>query len=111
MVSAEDVAKLSPKERKHVREHESEFFKALTAATFVIYKNTELVCMDKIRRPMALKAALKATGYDIVGFMPPRDAGKPYIETVAVTDRLFDAALKAAVEALKPQETEQPNVS
>lgn len=71
---------------------------AIAAASLSIRQDSKLVGLDKIRGPMAIAAALKATGCpDHEGFVIPKEAGPP----MSGIQEFVDAAFIAAVEAAK----------
>jgi hypothetical protein len=67
-----------------------------------VRSHAALIGLDKIRKPIAHRAALKATGFPMTvdGCPLPVEAGQPYAETQLVVDEAYKAAVKAAQEAL-----------
>lgn len=82
-------------ERTHVEAiGESKFASALAKASMVIRMDSRLTGLDKIREPLALQAALEATGFE----KKPFTLGKTEIpaDTYEICNELLNKA-KAAV--------------
>ena len=87
-------------EREHVSAVGPKRWAVVLAATSLsVRQNSKLIGLDKIREPLAVQAALKATGYGNQIFQLPFTAGKPVAETQTVTDAAFAAAAEAGERA------------
>jgi hypothetical protein len=91
-------------ERSHI-EQQGEFFDAaLAAATRSVRGDTHFVGMDKIRGPVAKRAALRATGFQFnddddswLSWLLPESADKNYKETFKIVEALYRTAVEAAI--------------
>lgn len=68
---------MSEKEQEHIRAVGDRWPLVLEATSRVVRSNPKLIGLDKIRRPLAEDAALKATGFELQIFKMPRGAGRP----------------------------------
>jgi len=85
------------KEEEFVKAHESRFNAALAKATMSVRQDARFVGLNKIREPLAYRAALKATGYpDADAFAVPKEAGEPNVGVQEACDQAFEAAVEAA---------------
>lgn len=81
-------------EKDHIKLMGVRWGSVLAATTFSVRQNAKFIGLDKIREPLAYKAALKATGYDIPAFTIPFNAGKAaFCQDIA--DEAFGAAVIA----------------
>jgi hypothetical protein len=93
--------RLKPTEERHIKSLGDKWSRALAAASMSIRTDSKLVGLDKIRQPLAIVAALKATGAaDREGFVIPKSAGPPHYGIQEVVDAAFHAAVAAAQKVL-----------
>lgn len=91
------LPKLTGPEKSHIRAQGSRFDAALARATMCVRSCDKLTGLDKVRAPIAWKAALKATGYEFeAGFVLPSSAGELTAEINDIATELFDRAVEAA---------------
>lgn len=87
-------------EELHIKALGENWPRALAIASLSIRQNSKLVGLDKIRDPMAVCAALKATGCpDHEGFVIPKSAGDPHIGQ-EIVDGAYADAVKAITDKL-----------
>ena len=76
--------------------------RALAAASLSVRLQPKLVGLDKIREPLAVRAALRATGCEVCdGFVIPKEAGPPMPGIQDIVDAAFADAVKEAGEAFR----------
>lgn len=85
------------KEKNHARAIGQRFDDALARATMLVRSSGKLTGLDKIRAPIAWRAALKATGYefDVDGFVFPKSV-ESTAEITEIASELYDRAVTAA---------------
>lgn len=84
-------------EEEFIKAHEDAFAVALSRVTISVRGNSAFVGLNKIREPLAYRAALKAIGYEgINGFAIPKEAGAPVGDVQDIVDRAFAEAVEAA---------------
>lgn len=89
--------RIKKSEQKHMEALGPRWSQAVAAASLVIRMSPKLMGLDKIREPMAISAALCATGcggHD--GFVIPANAGQPTQEMQDIIDHTYAAAVEAA---------------
>jgi hypothetical protein len=86
----------SPKEKRHIKDAGQRFNRALALATLCVRQDRRLTGLDRIREPLAYKAALRATGYEDARFVVPTAAGRPHAGINAIVAEVFDRAVAAA---------------
>jgi hypothetical protein len=91
------MVKLSSKERRHIADKGKQFTDALARATMCVRSCGQLVGLEKVRAPIAWRAALTATGYeqDVDGMVFPKDF-EPTVEINEIAAELYVRAVKAA---------------
>jgi len=57
------IPKLTSKQKKHIKDRGAQFDNALARATMCVRSCGKLIGMEKVRAPIAWRAALAATGY------------------------------------------------
>lgn len=84
-------------EKNHARAVGKPFDDALARATMVVRSSSKLIGLDKIRAPIAWRAALKATGYelDVDGFVFPKSV-EATVEITEIASDLYERAVQAA---------------
>ena len=82
-------------EQEHIKELGERWPAALAAASLSVRTNPKLVGLDKIRRPLAEAAALRATGADVPCFTVPFSAGGHPAQIQGIVDVAFADAIKA----------------
>lgn len=93
--------RIKKSEQKHMDELGDKFKRELAAASLVVRTNPKLVGLDKIREPLAIAAALNATGCpDHQGFVIPKEAGPPMPGIQDIVDTAFKDAIAAARETV-----------
>ena len=99
--------KLTAGEKKHIDWLDSEWTIALAAASMSVRSNGKLIGCDRIRVPLAIKAALFATSCPDAdnSFVPPAEAGEPIVGTQEILDAAFVAAVEAVREKMKKKPT------
>jgi hypothetical protein len=89
--------KIKKSEQTHIDNLGTKWESVLAAASLSIRKSPKLVGLDKIRCPMAVAAALNATGCpNHKGFVIPNEAGAPVYGIQEIVDGAFVAAVEAA---------------
>jgi hypothetical protein len=86
-------------EREHIEAVGDRWPAILAATNLSVRQNAKLVGLDKIRQPLAIQAALKATGFGNQIFQLPYSAGKLYADMQTITDAAFAAAVEAGERA------------
>lgn len=95
--------KLKTSEQEHIKALGHNWSRVLAAASLSVRLDPKLVGLDKIRAPLAIRAALKATGCaDCEGFVVPKDAGPSVAGFQKICDAAFEAAFIAALEKFQP---------
>jgi len=88
-------------ERKFIKERQQAYGRALAAAAMSVRSNSKLVGADRIRTPMAERAALKALACPGVnGFEVPSGAGPVAPAFLEIIQAAFADAVAAARGAL-----------
>jgi len=88
-------------EADHIKRLGAWWNTALAATTMSVRQNAKLVGLDKIREPIAMQAALKATGCkSVMGFNLPKNAGEPFRDIEDLVNSAFAAAVEAAERVL-----------
>lgn len=92
------LPKLTGAEKSHISAQGKKFDDALARATMCVRSCGKLTGLDKVRAPIAWKAALKATGYEFEtdGFVLPASAGELTAEINDIAAELFVRAVEAA---------------
>ena len=89
--------RIKKSEQTHIDGLGDKWTRALAKASLSVRLNPKLVGLDKIREPLATRAALKATGAPgIDGFCIPETAGIPMREMQDIVDAAFTEAVNAA---------------
>ena len=103
-------------EKKHIERNQHAYTVALAAATRSVREDAHFVGLDKIRVPIAKRAALKAIGFefhDEDSWRLPASAGQDFKKTQDLVEAAYRAALnaaRAALEGLQAQQAEQQDV-
>lgn len=90
------MKRLTAPEREHIKAQGDAFDRALQVTTLIARQDMRLVGLDKIRKPLAFQAALKATGLETAAFVMPVTAGKPTVEITDIAADIFNRAVTAA---------------
>lgn len=100
--------RIKKSETDHMQKLGARWERAVAAATLSVRTDPKLVGLDKIRLPLAIAAALKATGapgHD--GFVIPKEAGPPHAGIQDVVDAAFVAAYEAAERTMRETQNAQ----
>ena len=85
-------------EKEHIDAVGDRWPRVIAAVTIAVRSSPKFTGLDKVREPLALQAALKATGYGNPGLILPRTAGdNRFCQDVA--DEVFAEAVKAGERA------------
>jgi len=89
-------------EKAHIKKDGDRFATALAFATLAVRQDGRLTGLDRIREPLAFKAALRATGYEQARYVPPpvKPGGLP-TDINEIAQLVFDRAVEAARDRLR----------
>ena len=99
--------KLTAGEKKHIDWLDTEWTVALAVASMSVRSNSKLIGCDRIREPLAIKAALLGAAYTDAdkSFVAPAEAGEPIVGTQEILDAAFAAAVEPVREKMKKKPT------
>lgn len=90
--------KIKATEKEHIDAVGDRWHRVFAATTIAVRSSSKFTGLDKLREPMALQAALKATGFGNPGLIIPRTAGdNRFCQEIA--GEVFADAVKAGERA------------
>ena len=88
------------KERDHIKACGDRWYRALARTTEAVRRDARLTGLDGIRKPLAFRAALKATGMESARYVCNVPPAGPQTDINHVVAEVFDRAVAFAREAL-----------